>query len=144
MFGTIVWANDGGPRGDAVLAYVRETCERHSSSLRIVHVARPLAAGDGERRVAALKAMTSSLRRHGINASLHVVRGAIGSPAHQIAEVARMSDADLLVVGSHGRSRVRDAVPGGVTQRLLGQAPCPVLILTAASAHAPAAVTCSA
>ena len=44
-FGTIVWATDGSTRSDAAYGYVRDACERHGSSLRIVHVARPPAAG---------------------------------------------------------------------------------------------------
>ncbi|MGZ4297175.1 MAG: universal stress protein [Solirubrobacteraceae bacterium] len=144
MFSTIVWATDGGPLGDAAHAFVRETCERHNSSLRIVHVARPLSGVNGEQRIAGLKAMTSALRRHGVNASLHVVRGAIGSPAPRIAEVARMADAGLVIVTTHGRSRVAGTIAGSVTQRLLAEAPCPVLILTAGTASAPAAVRESA
>jgi nucleotide-binding universal stress UspA family protein len=128
MFDTIVWATDGSPRSDAAFGYVRDACERHGSSLRIVHVARPL-AGSGDREIAKLKAMTSSLRRHGVNASLHVVRGAIGSPAPHIAELARMADAGLVIVTSRGRCPLLGAVAGSVTQRLLADAPCPVLIL---------------
>ena len=128
MFDTIVWATDGSARSDAAFGYVRDACERHGSSLRIVHVARPLAGG-GDREIAKLKAMTSSLRRHGVSASLHVVRGAIGSAAPHIAEVARMADAGLVIVTSRGRSPLLGAVAGSVTQRLLAEAPCPVLIL---------------
>ena len=128
MFDTIVWATDGSARSDAAFGYVRDACERHGSSLRIVHVARPLAGG-GDREIAKLKAMTSSLRRHGVRASLHVVRGAIGSAAPHIAEVARMADAGLVIVTSRGRSPLLGAVAGSVTQRLLAEAPCPVLIL---------------
>lgn len=140
IFDTVVWAADGRPHSDLALGYVREMCERHGSSLRIVHVARPLEGGAGERRIAKLKAMTSSLRRHGVNASLHVVRGAIGSPAHHIAEVARMCDADLVLVTTRGRSPLQGAVAGSVAQRLLHEAPCPVLVLTAPPASAPAAI----
>jgi nucleotide-binding universal stress UspA family protein len=133
MFGTIVWANDGSSRSDAAYGRVRDLCERHGSSLRIVHVARPLAAGR-DHQIAKLKALTLALRRHGVNASLHVVRGAIGSPAPHIAEVARMAGAGLVIVTSRGRSPLTGAIAGSVTQRLLGGAPCPVLILTPAAA----------
>lgn len=129
MFATIVWATDGSARSVASAPFVREICGREASSLRIVHVARALHTGAGERRVAKLKAMTSSMRRHGVNASLHVVRGAIGSPAPHIAEVARMADADLLIVTAHDRWPVTTALGAGVIQGLLAHAPCPVLVL---------------
>jgi nucleotide-binding universal stress UspA family protein len=132
MFGTIVWAVDGSARSDAAYGDVRDVCERHGSSLRIVHVARPLAGG-GEGQIAKLKAMTSALRRHGVDASLHVVRGAIGSPAPHIAEVARMAGAGLVIVASRGRPPLIGALAGTVTQRLLAEAPCPVLVLPPAA-----------
>jgi nucleotide-binding universal stress UspA family protein len=128
MFATIVWAIDDSARSDAAYGYVRDVCERHDSSLRLVHVARPLAAG-GDGQIAKLKAMTAALRRHGVDASLHVVRGAIGSPAPHIGEVARMAGAGLVIVASRGRSPLIGALAGSVTQRLLAEAPCPVLIL---------------
>ena len=131
VFGTILWAADGSTPSDAAHDYVRDTCESRGSTLRIVHVARPLGGAEGERRIAKLKATTSSLRRRGVDASLHVVRGAIRSPADQIAAVARMVDADLVLVSARGRSPAVGALAGSVTQRLLTEAPCPVLIFPA-------------
>jgi nucleotide-binding universal stress UspA family protein len=129
MFSTIVWATDGSAASLAGSRFVRDTCERYDSTLRIVHIAPALCTGADERRIASLKALTSSLRRHGVDASLHVVRGAIGSPAPHIAEVARMSQAGLLIVGTRGRSPVISAVAGSVARRLPAEAPCPVLVL---------------
>ena len=136
MFSTIVWATDGSAASLAGSRFVRDACERYDSRLRIVHIAPTLCTGAGERRIASLKALSSSLRRHGIDASLHVVRGAMGSPARHIAKVARMSQAGLLIVGTRGRSPVISAVAGSVAQQLLAEAPCPVLVLPAASAAA--------
>ena len=133
IFGPIVWATDGSARSDDAYAYVRDACERSGSSLLIVHIARPFGTSADESRIAKLKAMTSALRRHGLDASLHVVRGAFGSPARHIAEVARMAGAELLVVATRGRSPLAGAATGSVTQHLLAEAPCPVLILTPAS-----------
>jgi nucleotide-binding universal stress UspA family protein len=128
MFGTIVWANDGSARSNEAYGYVRDLCEHHDGSLRIVHVVRPLSA-DGDLQIAKLKAMTSALRWRGVNASLHVVRGAVGSPAPHIADVARMAGAGLVIVTTRGRPPLREAVAGSVTERLLTETPCPVLIL---------------
>ena len=47
-----------------------------------------------------------------------------------------MSQAGLLIVGTRGRSPAISAVAGSVAQRLLAEAPCPVLVLPAASAAA--------
>jgi nucleotide-binding universal stress UspA family protein len=44
-----------------------------------------------------------------------------------------MADAGLVIVTSRGRSPLLGAVAGSVTQRLLAEAPCPVLILPPAA-----------
>ena len=113
MFDTIVWASDGSARDEQSLPVVREICARYDSSLRIVHVVErlpgpPLPGLDvhayEDRLVAKLKARTSALRRRGINASLHVIRGAVGQTADHIAEVAVAVDAQLIIAGGRGRS----------------------------------------
>ena len=136
MFSTIVWATDASDASLAGSRFVRDACERYASRLLIVHVTPALCMGADERRIARLKALSCSLRRHGIDVSLHVVRGAMGSPAPHIAAVARMAHARLLILGTRGRAPVISAVAGSVAQRLLGEAPCPVLVLPAASAAA--------
>lgn len=149
MFDAIVWASDGSLRDDRSLPVARDLCKRYGASLRIVHVVErlPAASGPGldvhacqERVVAKLKARTSALRRHGINASLHVVRGSLGQTADHIAEVAEAGDAQLIIAGARGRSTWEGAILGSVTQRLLAVAPCPVLVIpgTATSRGPPA------
>lgn len=138
MFDTIVWASDGSVRDDRSLPVVRDLCERYAGSLRIVHVVErvPDAACPGldvhgyeERTVAKLKARSTALRRHGIRASLHVVRGSLGQTADRIAEIAEADNAQVIVAGARGRSAWEGAMLGSVTQRLLAVAPCPVLVI---------------
>jgi nucleotide-binding universal stress UspA family protein len=45
-----------------------------------------------------------------------------------LADLARERNADLIVVGSHGLGRVR-AMIGSAVLGLLGEAPCPVLVV---------------
>jgi nucleotide-binding universal stress UspA family protein len=55
------------------------------------------------------------------------VVAAAGDPVKVIVEHARSSSADLVVMGTHGRSGFRRLVSGSVTESVLGAAPCPVL-----------------
>lgn len=50
-----------------------------------------------------------------------------GTPATVILDVARAREADLLVVGTHGRGGFDRFVLGSVTEKLLHKSPCPVL-----------------
>jgi nucleotide-binding universal stress UspA family protein len=53
-----------------------------------------------------------------------------GDPAEAIQSVATARDADLIVLGSHGRGRVGAAMLGSVVQRLLHEADRPVVVIT--------------
>ena len=52
---------------------------------------------------------------------------AVGSPAETIVRVARELAADLIVMGTHGRTGLRHALLGSVAEKVVRLAPCPVL-----------------
>jgi nucleotide-binding universal stress UspA family protein len=52
-----------------------------------------------------------------------------GQPHAAILSLARSLPADLIVMGTHGRSGLGHLFVGSVTERVVGQAPCPVLTL---------------
>jgi nucleotide-binding universal stress UspA family protein len=52
-----------------------------------------------------------------------------GSPAQQIADLAASLDADLVVVGSHGRHGVERFLLGSVAERVVRLARCPVWVV---------------
>jgi universal stress protein A len=62
-----------------------------------------------------------------------------GSPAGTIARVAAEERADLVVVGTHGRSGIDRLVVGSVAERVVRHAPCPVLVVKPSAAAARAA-----
>lgn len=57
------------------------------------------------------------------------VETALGDPAEQIVALAQRQRAELIVVGSRGRSRLADLVLGSVAERVARTAPCPVTIV---------------
>jgi nucleotide-binding universal stress UspA family protein len=59
-----------------------------------------------------------------------------GSVPREIARLARALPADLLVMGSHGRSGFERLMLGSVTEKLLRTAPCPVLTVPIRAAAA--------
>jgi nucleotide-binding universal stress UspA family protein len=54
---------------------------------------------------------------------------AAGRPYEAILEAAREKGADLIVVGSHGRTGLERLLMGSVTERVVGHADCAVLIV---------------
>jgi len=67
-----------------------------------------------------------------LRAFVHVRRGA---PAFALATLAEDVDADLLVVGTHGRRGVQRLWNGSVAERVLRLAPCPVLVARTTAAE---------
>jgi nucleotide-binding universal stress UspA family protein len=53
----------------------------------------------------------------------------IGEPAQALLNVAKQCQADLIVVGSHGRSGIGRLLLGSVSESVLRHAPCSVLVV---------------
>ncbi len=141
MFETILCATDGSENGTRGLAVARQLTDEHGASLRVVHVVVELPGGlslhaNEDHILLALKARVSALRRHGVDASLHVIRGGtIASLAHVIADTATSVGADVIVVGTRGCSPLAGAARQALTGRLLHVAACPVLAVPPAAGH---------
>lgn len=52
-----------------------------------------------------------------------------GQPADAIVRFAQERDIDLIVMGTHGRSGLQHVFLGSVAEKVVRQAPCPVLIV---------------
>jgi nucleotide-binding universal stress UspA family protein len=66
------------------------------------------------------------LSKHGV--SFRVVAEK-GSPVETVLEVARREGSDLILVGSHGRNRIKDYLLGSTTVHLLRESEIPVLVV---------------
>jgi len=56
-----------------------------------------------------------------------VAHVAVGMPARTIADLAAQVDADMVVVGTHGRKGIKRALLGSVAEEVVRHAGCPVL-----------------
>ncbi len=61
-----------------------------------------------------------------------------GIAADEIVKAAREWPADIVVIGSHGRGGLQRVVQGSVAEAVMRRAPCPVLVVKAPEADAPA------
>ncbi len=52
-----------------------------------------------------------------------------GEPYHLILDTAKGVKADLIVMGNRGFSKIKRFFTGSVTQRVISEAPCPVLVI---------------
>lgn len=85
---------------------------------------------DAQRQLGTLKESAAAM---GVTAETTVVTG---RPAQAIIDHATEGGFDLIVMGTHGRTGISHVVMGSVAERVLRKAPCPVLTVKAAEAHA--------
>jgi nucleotide-binding universal stress UspA family protein len=52
-----------------------------------------------------------------------------GYPAREIVRHAQKTNADLIVLGTHGRTGVAHVIMGSVAERVVQRASCPVLVI---------------
>ena len=138
MFKSIVWANDGSEAAQRALPLVKELAHAGGATVTLVHVVERIEGAGAvglPRRVdeaeveAELRALVGWLEQDGVSASLEI-KGDVGArPAHEVVDIARKIDADLIVAGARGHSAVTGLLLGSVTNRLLHIAPCPVLVV---------------
>jgi universal stress protein A len=54
---------------------------------------------------------------------------AIGEPFHEICQMAERENANLIIMGSHGRTGLSHVLLGSVAERVVRHAPCSVLVV---------------
>ena len=71
-----------------------------------------------------LAALASEVRARGVEVREVVVQG---KPAAEILRVAREETFDMIILGTHGKGVLDQALFGSTTERVVRKAPCPVL-----------------
>jgi nucleotide-binding universal stress UspA family protein len=132
----IVVAVDGSTPARAAVDAGIALAAAQGATLRVVHV---LAAADWEARGEPRRPLSTE-ERHAIERALaHAAEHGVeaeseflpleGSPAETITGYADRIDADVIVVGSRGRSNASAAVLGSVSHDVIQHAKRPVLVV---------------
>jgi nucleotide-binding universal stress UspA family protein len=112
----------------------RESARALAESLPYLHQARKvgIVVVEGRHPTEAEALMgndaVNHLRHHGINAIKYRAVGQEDEIADALIEECRKLDANLLVMGSYGHSRLHELLPGSTTDRMLRQSPFPLLV----------------
>jgi nucleotide-binding universal stress UspA family protein len=109
------------PEGEAALLTGIEEGRRRGASLVVVH-----SRTDGDAGSGYVDATRATLADSGLEHDLRVLDGGHDA-ADQLVEVAEEVAADLIVIGLRRRSPVGKLILGSNAQRVLLDAPCPVL-----------------
>ena len=135
MSSKIVVGVDGSKGSDRALAEATEVAKRDGASVVLCHVVERIAAkgdmaplhADEPDVKARIEQQAAGLKEQGIDADARFESIILGGPARSIADVAKETGADLIVVGTRGHSALAGVFLGSVTLKLLHLAGCPVL-----------------
>lgn len=120
---------------DFAMALARDT----GATLLLLHVAEPLPLYSDMPYSVVQEPDLPELRQrlHSISVAAqipterHVV---VGAAADEILELAKQERADLIVMGTHGRTGLSRVLMGSVAEVVMRRAPCPVLTVKATAA----------
>ncbi len=142
-FHRVLAPTDFSPHSQEALRHACGLAEHFRAELHVVHVLSEIVptgpdpllmpvmspqyyAEDEQRALEALK--TQLKPEWGRPASVtHAV--CWGAPAEAIVDYAAENQADLIVIATHGRTGLKHVLLGSVAERIVREAPCPVLTI---------------
>jgi len=136
MFERIVVAIDGSAVSSKTLPVAVEVAKRFGSLVTLVHV-REHARYEGSDvdlgpEIAPEDLMEQAVARfteQAVEALSEIRRVTPGETPEQIVRVADEAHADLIIMGTRGLSELRSMLLGGVANKVVQQAHCPVLLV---------------
>jgi nucleotide-binding universal stress UspA family protein len=142
MFKVIVVGHDGSEGARRALAMAVDLARsRGGARVVIAYVEQEIVGKGGAPMPVTADEIEADLRREadalsaeGLEVAFHVHHAVLGGPAPPIVHIAHEAGADLIVVGTRGRSVLAGLLVGGTAQRLLHISDLPVLVVPAPSA----------
>jgi len=134
----ILVPTDFSTASDAALPHAEALAKQHGAKLLILHVEEPpLAYGGGELYYGLpepsserILKMLEDVRPADAGVSC-THRLSVGDPAGEIVRIAGEEGAEMIVLGTHGRSGLTRMLMGSVAEAVVRRAPCPVLVYRA-------------
>jgi nucleotide-binding universal stress UspA family protein len=136
LFKRILVAVDGSPKSEKTITIALDLAERYGAHATVVHVREyeryegsdvdlgpPIRADDLVDQVVA------RFKERGVDTSGEIRRVSAGDTPQQIVNAAEAADADLIVLGSRGMSELKSMLLGGVANKVVQHATCPVLLV---------------
>jgi len=132
----ILLATDGSPNCEAAVDRAIQLAKEQSANLTAVSVVYTndeylaLAPGIVENLIGKAKEKLAMITQKGKEADIAINTIVKEGEAYEaITTLAQKSNVDLIVMGSHGKKRLQRLLMGSVTERTIGYATCPVLVV---------------
>ena len=132
----ILFPTDFSPASQEALRWATALARDSGATITIIHVEEPpMAYGGGEMYLGADEGDREELRRSLVKIVPTDPRVPFehkllaGDPATAIVEVADSENADVIVLGTHGRTGLTRLLMGSVAEAIVRRAKCPVLTI---------------
>lgn len=136
MFEHIVVAVDGSREGGKTVPVALDMAQRYGSTVTVVHIREhtkyegtDVDLGPGVPAEELVASVVKVFTDGGVPARGEIRRVSPGNTPEQIVEVARDAEADLIVMGTKGMGEWKSLVLGGVANKVVHHATCPVLLV---------------
>lgn len=131
----ILFATDFSEASQAALHYAEMMARDTKATLIILHVQEPIityAMGDAPLALDTEQPEVNKMLEQVVPHDLTIPyehRLEVGSPADEIVQAAEDEHADLIVIGTHGRTGLSRLLMGSVAETVVRRATCPVITL---------------
>ena len=131
----ILFPTDFSTASDAALVHAESLARQMNARLLIVHVEEPpLAYGGGELYYGLPEPSSERILKmlEDVKPSDPSVpythRLTMGDPAGEVVRIAEDENAEMIIIGTHGRTGMTRLLMGSVAEAIVRRAPCPVLV----------------
>ncbi len=136
MFEKILVAIDGSSQSGKTVKTGIEMARRFGASVTVLHVrehgryeASDVDLGPPGDPQALLDGVVGNFKAEGIQAEGQLRRVTPGATPKEIVEVAQTAGAELIVIGTRGMTEWKSLMLGGVANKVVVHAACPVLLV---------------
>ena len=138
MYKSIVLAYDGSKFSNKALQEAINIAKSSGGSLLILSIVditdefEAQAPGLTDRMTEKLLKLSQKALQKAVTAKVKAkIEVHVGDAYEMIVDISKKKKADIIVMGSHGRTGLTRLLMGSVTSRVIGHAPCSVLVVKA-------------
>ena len=136
MFERILVAVDGSPHSSKTIPVASDLATRYGATVTVLHVreheryeGQDVDLGPPLEADALVDAALAIFRQAGVQATGVIRRVTPGQTPKEIVDVASEIEAALIVIGTRGMTELKSLVLGGVANKVVRSATCPVLLV---------------
>jgi nucleotide-binding universal stress UspA family protein len=136
VFDRILLAVDGSPHSSKTLPVAIDLALKYGAEVTVLHVREfekyegsDVDLGPPQDAESLVGDTVGMLREGGVEATGEIRRVTPGQTPDEIVRVAAAVQAELIILGTRGMSELRSLVLGGVANKVVHQAHCPVLLV---------------